>query len=191
MKVGLFFGSFNPIHLGHLVIAEAMADQTGLDQVWLVVSPHNPLKPKAQLLNEVDRLHLCELALAGNERVRASNVEFALPKPSYTIDTLGVLSARYPRTSFCLIMGADNLASLHRWKNYEAIVAHYPIYVYPRPGVELPSVHHPHVRLVEAPLMGISATRIRQLLAQGRSARYLVPDPALHYIQSRHLYGHP
>lgn len=189
MKVGLFFGSFNPIHLGHLIIAESMVDMAGLDQVWLIVSPQSPFKEKRSLLSEVDRLYMCELALQGNDRVRANNIEFALPKPSYTVDTLTALATRFPRYSFSLIMGADNLTTLHKWKNYRAIVDHYPILVYPRVGEPVPPHDYPYVTQVPAPIVGISATDIRQRLAEGHSVRYLLADSVIEYIHSKHLYG--
>ncbi|MBX3101383.1 MAG: nicotinate-nucleotide adenylyltransferase [Bacteroidetes bacterium] len=189
MKVGLFFGSFNPIHAGHLILAEQVCELARLDQVWLVVSPQSPFKQKQSLLNEVDRYHLCELATQGNERLWASNAEFTLPRPSYTIDTLTALAERFPRYQFSLVMGADNLEGLHKWKNHEAIVRHYPIWVYPRVGAAHPDITYPGATLLNAPLIGISATRIREQLAAGQSVRYLVPQPALDYILAHHLYG--
>jgi nicotinate-nucleotide adenylyltransferase len=148
MKIGLFFGSFNPIHVGHLIIANYMATQTDLEKVWLVVSPHNPLKPKKTLARDHDRLHLVRLGIGDNPRLEASNVEFGLPKPSYTIDTLTFLREKYPQHEFSLIMGGDNIATLHLWKNYEQILAHYDIYVYQRPGSEPGALGaHPRVPL--------------------------------------------
>ena len=189
MKIGLFFGSFNPIHIGHLVIANFMATQTDLDRVWFVVSPHNPLKPKKTLARDHDRLHLVRLGIGDNPKLQASNVEFDLPKPSYTIDTLAFLKEKYPAHEFALIMGGDNLASLHLWKNYHQILEGYDIYVYKRPSFdpgELAS--HPRVRLYEAPLLDISATYIRDCLRAGKSVRYLVPDAVLEYLESGSLY---
>lgn len=189
MKIGLFFGSFNPIHVGHLIIANHMATRTDLDKVWLVVSPHNPLKPKKSLARDHDRLHLVRLGIGDNPRIEASNVEFGLPKPSYTIDTLAFLKEKYPEREFALIMGGDNLATLDQWKNYEQLLAGYDIYVYRRPGIELgPFASHPRVRICDAPLLDISATYIRDCLRQGQSVRYLVPDAVYEYLESGSLY---
>lgn len=189
MKVGLFFGSFNPVHVGHLILAEQVCTQARLDQVWLVVSPQSPFKQKHTLLNEADRYMLCELATQGNERLWPSNVEFTLPHPSYTIDTLTALAERFPRYTFSLIMGADNLEGLHKWKNHEAIVRNYDLWVYPRLQTQAPAQPYPRVHHIAAPIIGISATRIREQLAAGESVRYLVPQPALDYILAHHLYG--
>jgi len=189
MKIGLFFGSFNPVHIGHLIIANFMATQTGLDRVWLVVSPQNPLKPKKTLARDHDRLHLVRLGIGDNPKLQASSVEFDLPKPSYTIDTLAFLKEKYPAHEFALIMGGDNLASLHLWKNYHQILEGYDIYVYKRPSFdpgELAS--HPRVHLCEAPMLDISATYIRECLRAGKSVRYLVPDAVLEYLESGSLY---
>jgi nicotinate-nucleotide adenylyltransferase len=176
MKIGLFFGSFNPIHVGHLIIANFMATQTDLQQVWLIVSPQNPLKPKSSLARDHDRLHWVQTAIGDNPRLRASDVEFKMEKPSYTIDTLHVLNQKFPQHEFALIMGGDNLATLHKWKSYELILNNYDIYVYKRPRYELGALEsHPRVRTFDAPSMDISATFIRQCVAQGKSIQYLVP----------------
>lgn len=189
MKIGLFFGSFNPIHVGHLIIANHMATQTDLDKVWLVVSPHNPLKPKKSLARDFDRLHLARLGIGDNPRIEASNVEFGLPQPSYTIDTLAFLKEKHPDREFALIMGGDNLATLDQWKNYEQLLAGFDIYVYRRPGIELgPFASHPRVKICEAPLLDISATYIRDCLRKGRSVRYLVPEAVFEYLESGNLY---
>ncbi|MEM0995126.1 MAG: nicotinate (nicotinamide) nucleotide adenylyltransferase, partial [Bacteroidota bacterium] len=175
-KIGLFFGSFNPIHVGHLVIANFMATQTHLDQVWLVVSPQNPLKTKKSLAKDHDRLNLVRLATEDNPMLRVSDIEFNLPKPSYTIDTLTFLQEKYPNEQFALIMGGDNLASLHKWKNYERLLDDYDIYVYQRPNYALGElIEHDHVHIMEAPLMQISASYIRRCIAEKKSIRYLVP----------------
>ena len=189
MKIGLFFGSFNPIHVGHLIIANYMATQTDLKQVWLVVSPQNPFKTKSSLARDYDRLHLVELAIEDNPALRASDIEFKLPKPSYTIDTLTYLREKYPQHEFALIMGGDNLATLPKWKNYEAILKYYSVYVYQRPQYEPGELsQHPQVRLCEAPLMQISASYIRRCIKAGHSIQYLVPTPVFDYLNSSHLY---
>jgi len=177
MKVGLFFGSFNPIHIGHLFIANHMACHTDLDEVWFVVSPQNPFKKKSTLLPEYDRLHLVNLAIEGNEKLLASNIEFGLPKPSYTIDTLVYLEEKYPKREFSLIMGADNLPTLHKWKNSDILINNYNIYVYQRPGTELNMKDYPNnIKLQETPQILLSASYIRQQLKENKSVKYLVPD---------------
>lgn len=189
MKIGLFFGSFNPIHTGHLIIANYMATQTDLDRVWLVVSPQNPFKHKKTLARDHDRLHLTRLGIGDNPRVEASNIEFTLPKPSYTVDTLAFLKERYPEREFALLMGGDNLASLHLWKNYELLLEHYDIYVYKRPGADLGALAtHPRVKICEAPMLDISATYIRECIRNGKSVRYLVPDAVFEYLEGSTLY---
>lgn len=188
-KIGLFFGSFNPVHVGHLIIANHMATRTDLDKVWLVVSPHNPLKPKKSLARDYDRLHLARLGIGENPRIEASNVEFGLPQPSYTIDTLTFLQEKYPDRSFALIMGSDNLVSLRQWKNYEQILAGYDIYVYRRPGADPGEwAEHPRVRICDAPLLDISATYVRECLREGHSVRYLVPEAVYEYLADSTLY---
>ncbi len=188
-KIGLFFGSFNPVHIGHLIIANYMATQTDLDKVWFVVSPQNPLKPKNTLARDYDRLHLVRLAIGDNPNLEASNIEFDLPKPSYTIDTLIHLKEKHPNYEFVLIMGGDNLRSLHKWKNYEIILRDYQIYVYKRPAYDLGDLStHQNIRLFEAPLMQISASYIRSCLKNGKSARYLVPEQVFEYLESSNIY---
>lgn len=189
MKIGLFFGSFNPVHVGHLIIANFMATQTDLDRVWLVVSPQNPLKPKKTLARDHDRLHLVRLAIENNSKLRASDVEFHLPKPSYTIDTLTFLQEKHPEYDFVLIMGGDNIATLDQWKNYEKLLSDYEIYVYQRPGYALgPLGEHSHVRLFEAPPLDISASYIRECIQAGKSVRYMVTDPVWEYLESGSMY---
>ncbi|MEL6699646.1 MAG: nicotinate (nicotinamide) nucleotide adenylyltransferase [Bacteroidota bacterium] len=176
MKIGLFFGSFNPVHIGHCILAQTALNETPLDRVWMVITPQNPFKQKKNLLPEYERLRLAEIALEGQDRIMASNVEFSLPKPSYTIDTLTHLADQYRSYEFSLIMGQDNLQHLHKWKNHEAIIKYYPIYVYPRVGSEpSPYDHHDQVHFFEAPLLNISATYIRSLLKEDKSIKYLVP----------------
>lgn len=190
MKVGLFFGSFNPVHNGHLIIAQHIANLENIDQVWLVISPHNPLKQKSSLANDYDRLHLVNLALEDNPAIKSNSIEFSLPKPSYTIDTLSYLSEKYPQYQFSLIMGSDNLDSLHKWKNYEQILSKYSILVYKRPKFEneLLFSDHPSVQFCIAPLIDISATYIRDQIKLGKSIRYLVPDKVFEYLDGSRMY---
>jgi nicotinate-nucleotide adenylyltransferase len=189
MKIGLFFGSFNPIHVGHLIIANYMATQTDLAQVWLVVSPQNPLKLKNTLARDRDRLNMVRIAIEDNPQLKASDIEFKLPIPSYTIDTLAHLEEKYPQHEFALIMGGDNLGSLQKWKNYEKILRGYDIYVYKRPQFDLGEfATHPRVKLFDAPMMDISATYIRQCLVEGKSVQYLVTDGVKKYLEESKIY---
>lgn len=190
MKIGLYFGSFNPIHVGHLIIANHMAYHTDLDKVWLVVTPQNPLKSTTGLLNEYDRLHLVELAIGEEPRLRASNVEFSLPRPSYTIDTLAYLAEKYPMQEFAVVLGSDSLQNLPRWKNYEMILQHFSLYVYLRPGY--PAVSYPDARItvVKAPFLDISSSHIRKMIKEGKSVRYLVTSNVYDYIKNNHYYLH-
>lgn len=188
-KTGLFFGSFNPVHTGHMVIANFMATQTDLEEVWMVVSPQNPHKAKRSLARDHDRLHLVRLAIGDNPKLRASDIEFSLPQPSYTIDTLTYLREKYPDRDFTLIMGGDNLATLHKWKNYELILRDYSVYVYQRPTYELGDLaEHESVKIFAAPLMQISASYIRKCLQAGQSVQYLVPEAVFEYLESSALY---
>src|ERR1041385_5772829 len=153
MKIGLFFGSFNPIHVGHLAVANIMAENTDLNKVWFIVSPQNPLKPSKGLLHEHDRYDMVKAAIADNYKLAVSDVEFHMPRPSFTIDTLALLSEKHPKTEFKVLMGEDNLSNFERWKNYTQILDHYGLYVYPRPGVTKSELsRHPGVKMVEAPL---------------------------------------
>ena len=189
MKVGLFFGSFNPIHVGHLIIAQTALNAGRLDYVWLVVSPQNPFKNKKNLLPEYERLRMVELATEGHDHMQASNVEFSLPQPSYTIDTLTHLRDRYRSYEFSIIMGQDNLQYLHKWKNHEALLKYYPFFVYPRPSTPpSPYDDHPQVTAFEAPLLDISASYIREQVRSGQSIRYLVPEPVFQYIEQEGLF---
>jgi len=188
-KTGLFFGSFNPIHVGHLIIANHMVEHTDLDEVWFVISPHNPLKKKSTLLADHHRYAMVNLAVEDNRKLWASNIEFGLSQPSYTVHTLAFLEEKYPEKEFVLIMGGDNLASLHRWKNYEHILENYSIMVYPRHGEELPDlVNHQHVQVVEAPLMQISSSFIRKSIKEGKSVEYILSDRVFKYLTEMHFY---
>jgi len=190
MKVGLYFGSFNPIHHGHLVIANFILQQAHLDQVWFVVSPQNPLKRSTSLLNEYHRLHLVRLAVEGEPRLKASDIEFKLPKPSYTVDTLAYLQEKYPKEEFSIIMGSDSFQNLTKWKNYSWLLQHYPIYVYRRPEHEKFPLYPDarHIEILDAPLLPISSTDIRGKLKRGQSVRYLLPDAVLEEIEKSGYY---
>jgi len=190
MKIGLLFGSFNPVHVGHLIIANYMANYTTLDKVWLVVSPQNPLKKYGDLANTYDRLEMCKLATDNSNNIQVSDVELKLPQPSYTIDTLTHLKEKYPQHEFALIMGSDNLVSLPKWKNYKLILRDYQIFVYPRPGYENTELAtHPSVTITMTPLMDLSATFIRKSLAEKKNVQYFVPESVLNFIESKNLYG--
>jgi nicotinate-nucleotide adenylyltransferase len=189
MEIGLYFGSFNPVHHGHLIIASHVANNTSCKQIWFVVSPHNPLKDKKTLLNEYNRLHLVNVAIEGEEnRFKATDIEFRLPKPSYTINTLVYLKEKYPNYTFSIIMGGDSFENLPKWKNYEKIIADYKIYVYQRPGTEIKGEIAQNVEFLNAPLIEISSTAIRKMVQQGNSIRYLVPDSVLQEIKSSGYY---
>jgi len=189
MKIGLLFGSFNPVHIGHLIIANYMANHTDLDKVWLVVSPQNPLKKYGDLINTYDRLEMARLATDNSDNLEVSDVELKLPQPSYTIDTLTILKEKYPQHEFAIIMGSDNLVTLHKWKNYKLILRDYQIYVYPRPGYENTDLAtHPSVHITMTPLMELSATFIRKSIAAKKNVQFFVPDPVLKFIESKGLY---
>ena len=189
MNVGLYFGSFNPIHHGHLIIASHILQHSKLDQVWFVVSPQNPLKPSAGLLNEYHRLYLVQLAVEGEKNLRATDIEFRLPKPSYTIDTLTYLQEKHPSYQFSVIMGSDSYQNISRWKNYEQLLRNYPVYIYLRPGfLELDDYPYAQVKIVQAPLLEISATQIRNSVKHGKSIRYLVPDNVKEEIEKNSYY---
>ena len=176
MKIGLYFGSFNPVHVGHLIIANHVANETDLNQVWFVVSPQNPFKQSASLLNEYHRLHLIKSAIEGENNLRASNVEFGLPKPSYTVDTLAYLTEKYPEHEFCILMGSDGFQNLTKWKNYEVIIKNHQIIIYKRPGFEPIKIPGADVQILDAPLLQISSTHMRELIKNKKSIRFLVPD---------------
>ena len=197
-RIGLYFGTFNPIHVGHLIIANHMVQYADLDELWFVVSPQNPLKPKASLLADYHRLALVRIAVEENYQLKASNVEFDLPQPSYTIHTLVALSEKHPDYDFTIIMGEDNLNTFPKWKNYEQILENYSILVYPR--VESDEnlsvrteersdlIDHPKVTMIDAPLMKISASFIRKAVNQGRDVRYLLTEPVMRYVDEMNFY---
>ena len=189
-KVGLYFGSFNPIHYGHLIVANHILMNSDLDKIWFVVSPQNPFKKASELEDNTLRLDLVKLAIEGNENFFASDVEFSLSQPSYTIDTLKVLANLEPQKEFVIIMGEDNLVNFHKWKNYQEILDNYNIYVYPRQGSDnTETPQHPNIHLIDAPIINISSTYIRELIAQGKDIRYLLPENVRKKLVSLHLYG--
>lgn len=193
MKTALYFGSFNPIHVGHLIIANHMAEVEGIKEVWLVISPHNPLKPKGSLLKDYHRLAMVKVAIEDNPKLRASDIEFSLPQPSYTINTLVHLEEQYPEKEFALIMGEDNLQSLQKWKNYEQILANYTIYVYPRhheSETQVPAeiLNHPNIKMTDAPMLELSSSVIRQKIASGHSVKYMLTESVLNYIDEMNFY---
>jgi nicotinate-nucleotide adenylyltransferase len=200
MNIGLYFGTYNPIHVGHLIIANYMVDYTNLNQVWLVVSPQNPLKSKASLLADYHRLSLVRVAIEGNSKLKASNIEFDLPKPSYTIDTLAYIQEKHPEHSFSLIMGEDNLRTFHKWKNYEEILKNHSIYVYPRALTEQERLeqdknndnhifsNHPKITKCDAPVMKVSASFIRKAIRENKDVRYLLSESVYDYVTEMHFY---
>lgn len=189
MKIGLFFGSFNPIHIGHMIIANTMLEYTDMENVWFVVSPQNPFKKNAGLLHEFDRLEMVRLSVAYNYKMKAVDVEFKMPRPSYTIDTLTYLQDNFPNDDFVLIIGEDNLAQFTRWKNYEKILQYFSLYVYPRPQSPPSELkEHSNVKMVNAPLLDISATYIRNAVKEGKSIQYLVTPEVETFIQQKKFY---
>jgi nicotinate-nucleotide adenylyltransferase len=189
MKIGLFFGSFNPVHNGHMVLANYMAEFTDLQQVWFVVSPHNPLKPVGSLLNDYQRLQLVEMAIGDYRKIKLSKIEFGLPKPSYTINTLAHLYDKFPGHEFVLIMGSDNLHTFHKWKNYEQILAHHQIYIYPRPGFDGGDLkNHQQIKFTDAPLMELSSTFIRTAIKAGKDVRFMMPEKVFNYLDEMNFY---
>lgn len=188
MKIGLFFGSFNPVHNGHLIIANHLALYANLDEVWLVVSPQNPFKQSASLLNQNHRYFLIQSAIEGEGKLKVSNIEFKLPTPSYTINTLTYLTEKYPTYEFSVIMGSDSFQNIRNWKNGDIILRNYKILVYKRPGFDIDMSCGNHVELSDAPMIDISSTRIRKMLKEGKSIRYLVPDVVKKEIESYGYY---
>jgi len=190
-KTGLFFGSFNPIHIGHLIIANHIVEHDDLDEVWFVITPHNPHKQKKTLLNDTQRLMMVRLAVEDYPKLKASNIEFDLPQPNYTVNTLTVLQEKYPDRKFILLMGQDNLASFHKWKNFDAILKYYQIYVYPRlteKQIKPEFLSHPSIKFIKAPIMELSATQIRQDLKDGKNVRPLLPPEVYQYIDEMNFY---
>jgi len=189
MKTGLYFGSFNPIHIGHLAIANFMIEFSDLEQLWFVVSPQNPLKEKKSLLKDYHRLEMVRLALEEDDRFRASDIEFKLPTPSYTIDTLAYLEEKNPGRDFQLVMGADGLRTFHKWKHAELIAENYHRLIYPRPGIDMERVSRlPNATIVDAPLMEISSSFIRNAIRDGKDVRHLMPAKAYQYMREMHFY---
>jgi nicotinate-nucleotide adenylyltransferase len=188
MKIGLFFGSFNPVHTGHLIIANHFLNTTDLEKIWFIVSPQNPFKESKTLLSEYHRLHLLKIATEDDNRIKVSDIEFNLPKPSYTATTLINLEEKYPGNQFGIIMGSDSFQNLHKWKNFETIVKNYPIYIYPRKGFDIKNEINATLITVDAPLVEISATEIRQLTKEKKSIRYMVPEKVREEIESGGYY---
>lgn len=189
MRVGLFFGSFNPIHVGHLMLAQYMVNFADVDEVWLVVSPQNPFKQDVELADTQHRLNMARLAVGDNEKIKISEVELSLPKPSYTIDTLRALEKEYPEIEFSIIMGADNLTGLNRWKEAETLLSRYRIIVYPRPGYEAKEPEGAHIEIVDAPQVDISSTQLRRWIGEGRSVLYFTNDKVIEYFSQNNLYN--
>ncbi len=187
MKIGLYLGSFNPIHVGHLIIGSFVANNTDVDQVWFVVSPKNPLKKSSSLLNEYHRLHLVQLAIKDDEQLKASNIEFKLPRPSYTIDTLTYLREKYPDYEFSVIVGSDSFQNITKWKNFEQLLKNYSLYVYQRPGSEIKSEAQ-NIIVLNAPLLEISSTSLRDSIKEGKTIRYLVPESVREEIEKNRYY---
>ena len=188
MKIGLYFGSFNPVHIGHCIIASHMVQNTSLNKVWMVVSPQNPFKESVSLLDEYHRLHLVKLATENENSIKTSDIEFHLPRPSYTIDTLTYLTEKHPEHEFSIILGSDGLRNLHKWKNAEVLVKNHTLYVYKRFGFEMVNTLGAKIETAEAPLLQISSTHLREMIKQGKSIRYLVPDKVLEEIELYHYY---
>jgi nicotinate-nucleotide adenylyltransferase len=196
MKIGLYFGTFNPIHIGHLIIANHMAEHADLDQIWMVVTPHNPLKKKDTLLKDAIRLELVHLATENYPKIKPSDIEFKLPQPSYTVNTLAYIQEKFPKNEFSLIMGEDNLKSFHKWKNYEVILQNHDIYVYPRLDAKSSSAevkkdtleNHPKIHFIDAPIVEISATFIREAIKKNINIQPLLPNKVWEYINHNNLY---
>lgn len=198
-KIGLFFGSFNPIHIGHLILGNYILENSDMEELWFVVSPQNPFKDKKSLLKDHNRLDMVQLAIKNYPKMRASNVEFSLPVPSYTIDTLTYLKEKYPEYFFSLIMGEDNLGSLHKWKNYELLIENYQIIVYPRilgedkknevfESLRLTIAQHENIHQINAPIIELSATEIRNMIKAGKNTRPMLPPEVFEYLDGSSFY---
>ena len=188
-KTGLFFGSFNPIHIGHMILAEYIVENTDLKEIWFVVSPQNPLKEKKGLLADYHRLAMVNIAVEDDARMRSSNIEFKMPQPSYTIDTLAYMGEKYPDHHFVLIGGTDILPSFHKWKNYRVLLDNHSLYIYNRPHYEAGDYwDHPNIRFFDAPLLEISASFIRNAIKNGKDIRYMLPPKVYDYIVEMHFY---
>ena len=190
LKIGLYFGSYNPVHIGHLAIANYMVEYTDIDQLWFIVSPQNPHKKKTNLLDDYQRLEMVYRAVEGDDRLRASNIEFGLPKPSYTINTLAYLNDQHPDYHFQILMGSDNLENFHKWKNYETIIENYGVIVYPRPRFDKSKINmHKNITIAEnAPLMEISSSFIRKAIHEGRDFRHFMPTKSFEYLDEMNFY---
>ena len=189
MQIGLYFGSFNPVHIGHCIIASHFVQNTNLDRIWMIVSPQNPFKESSSLLNEYHRLHLVKLATEDESHIKASDIEFHLPRPSYTIDTLTYLKEKHPEHAFSIVLGSDGLQNLHKWKNAAVLVKEHKFIVYKRPGFEIVNTLNARMEIADAPLLEISSTHIRDMIKQGKSIRYLVPDKVREEIELYHYYS--
>ena len=189
MKVGLYFGTYNPVHIGHLAIANYMVEFTEIERLWFVISPQSPFKTKKKLLDNYQRLEMVSRAIDYDTRLQASNIEFKLPIPSFTIDTLTYLKEQHPDHEFYLIMGGDNLVHLHKWKNHEIILSDYKVLVYPRPGHDIETfLTHANIQLVNAPIMEISSSFIRKAIAEGKDVRHFIPSKAYQYLDEMNFY---
>lgn len=191
MKIGLYFGTFNPIHIGHLIIANHMAEHSDLEQIWMVVTPHNPLKQKNSLLDDRQRYHMVQLATEDYPKIKPSDIEFKLPQPNYTVNTLAHLNDKFPQHEFSLIMGEDNLNSLHKWKNYDYILEHYDLYIYPRISSETKNStfeNHPRIYKIDAPIVEISSTFIRENVKSKKNVRPLLPESVWEEIDYNNYY---
>lgn len=190
-KIGLYFGTFNPIHVGHLIIANHLVENSDLDEVWLVVTPHNPFKKKSSLLDNHHRLELAHLATENYDKIKPSDIEFSLPQPNYTVHTLAHISDTYPQHNFSLIMGEDNLKSFHKWKNYEIILEHYHIYVYPRISdgkIETQFDNHPKIHKIDSPIIEISSTHIRNGIKEKKNIQPMLTNAVWKYIDEMNFY---
>lgn len=187
-KVGLFFGSFNPIHMGHLMLAQHMVNYADIDEVWLVVSPQNPFKQNNELADVSHRINMARIAIGDNIKIKVCDIETALPVPSYTIDTMRALEREYPDCEFSIIMGGDNLSGLNRWKEAETLIKNYRIIVYPRPGYHITKPENTHIEIVEAPQLDISSTQIRQWIKNNKSVMYFTDKDVINYFSQNNLY---